>query len=164
MAQKPKRRTGKALHSRAAIKQSPQAHDDADLLRRVARFNALYREHEKLRTQWREAREAADADPDMPPHPFVPGGPMGDDVRKRLGIDIISEASNKMSEMMGSVAGDIFSTPATTIAGAVAKLRIVGFAYGTGNSDGDQDLEAYQHNDDWLDAVTDEIAALAVSE
>lgn len=165
MAQtKSKRRTGKALQSRAAVKKSPQAKDDAVLLGLVERFNTLYREHEKLSDQWHDAREAADADPDMPARPYKPGGPVGDDVRKRRGVNIICDAVNRMGEMMGGVARDIFATRAVTHAGAVAKLRIVGLAYGTGNSDGDQDLEAYQQRDNWLDMVTAEIAALAASE
>lgn len=159
---KSKRRTGKALHSRAAVRQSPDAPaDDIALLALTAAFNVIYREYDRLRDQWREAIAAADADPEHPPLPLTPGGPTDRAVREKHGVDILYDAVNLFSERAGSAARDIFATPAVTLAGALAKLHIVRLAYGTGGGGGDDALEAHQDCDDWLGSAIAELAAIA---
>ena len=81
---------------------------------------------------------------------------------KDHGIDALADASNEANERQGRAVKLVFDTPAKTYQGVLAKLKIVEVAYGTGNADGDADLEANQDLDaPWLESVIGDFERLA---
>lgn len=140
------------------------AADDAELLALVAAFYDLEREHERVVTEWRQARE--EAEKTAPPEPDD-----DDDLdttreknmaRSRYintaGGHDLYETVCRAGNAAGMTLREVFKTPARTPAGILAKVELYRLAYGSdpqgdnarGEVQGNADLDAYDV-DYWTD-------------
>lgn len=78
--------------------------------------------------------------------------------------DGLWESSNEAWERTGELVNGVFAIPATTLRGAIEKLKIVRLTVGANGdgSDADDDLDAFQeYEDPWFDKVLADLEHLA---
>ena len=147
-------RGGQAVAAAAVLSTLPtiaHAKEDAELLSRVEAFWAAH-EEEKEKSDKRTANyNAITALPECPSfrdHPALSA------FFEKHGQFALSDAANKANKRQGKAVKAVFGIPAKTHQGVLAKLKIVEVAYGTGNEDGDTDLDCWQDLDaPWLENV-----------
>lgn len=131
---------------------SAAANDDAALLRLIAEFHAAHAEARAAHDEWVSEAERVRELPDCPPL-VAPAFDRIDHDRycafmKEHGVDALSDRSTELWRCGGALAQEIFTTPASTLKGAIAKLAIVRLALGDDDDTADRDLEAYQYDSD----------------
>lgn len=149
----------------AALTDNP----DADLLHHVAEFYRLDEETEDASTAWHEARARADALPGCPPT-ALPRDDREGYARWRAfmekhGVLKRADRAHELNKQRGAAANAIFAMPASTIQGAMEKIKIVRLAIGDiGDLDdgGAPDLECFQnHAKPWFALAVRDLERLA---
>ncbi len=120
---------------------------DAVLLTQVAQFHELY---DRSKRSWAKQKRQREAVEDMPDCPEMDGTAKGNQAHSDF-MDAHdaykhSDECNRLSDLTGALANEIFETPPLTWRGAVEKFKIAHLAVGSYPDGGDEDLEAYQ---DW---------------
>jgi len=162
-------RGGQAVAAAAVLSTLPSiahAEDDAKLLSRVEGFWPAHKAAADCHERWVAEKHRVEALPECPPF-VVPVKNREAFERynaflKDHGIGALAGASGEAWEREARAVKLVFDTPAKTYQGVLAKLKIVEVAYGTGNADGDADLEANQDLDaPWLESVIGDFERLA---
>ena len=135
------------------------AEQDAKLLSRIEAFWAAHKEAVDCSGKWLTEKHRVEA---------LPGCPSFRDGNRFYafltdhGVNALAHASHKANKRMGRTVKAVFDIPAKTYQGVLAKLKIVEVAYGTGNEDGDTDLEVYQELEaPWLENAIGDFERLA---
>ncbi len=130
--------------------------DDAALLAQVAQFHELY---DRSKHSWAKQKRHQEAVEDMPDCPEVDGTREGNQAHHDF-MDAHdaykhSDECNRLSDMTGALANEIFETRPLTWRGAVEKFKIAHLAVGSYGDGGDEGLEAYQ---DWANPWMETVA------
>lgn len=153
-----------ALPVLAAVPAVAEGTPDTELLAKVARFEAIHREHRQIEQAHHALFKALEAE-----YPAPRLGDFSDDdawraaeVRRRAyarerGLDASSQRWNESGKIVREAVRDVFRTPATTAAGILAKLRIYRVAVGEfsraefGDEYDADDTLFYAQFHDWTD-------------
>ncbi len=124
---------------------------DAVLLAQVAQFHELYDRSKRSWAKQKRQRETAEDMPDCPDRVDKPEAYLA--FLDAHGADF--EGCNRLSDLTGALANEIFETPPLTWRGAVEKFKIAHLAVGSYGDGGDEGLEAYQ---DWANPWMETVA------
>ena len=126
--------------------------EDVVLLAQVAEFHELF---DRTKRSWAKHERHRKSVEDMPDCPEIDGTLEGNRAhRDFMDAHDAYKGYDRLWDLTGALANDIFETRPVTWRGAVEKFKIAHLAVGSYADDGDEGLEAYQCWDSpWMETV-----------